>query len=201
MIGKLWGVVDSINKDQVIINVSGVGYIIHCSSKTITKMPIGEAVYLFIETQMKDSSITLYGFCDYNEKECFLKLITIKGLGPKLALAILGTLTVEQVYMSIAAQDKAAFLVVSGVGSKIVSRLFTELKASDFCFDVQLVSKDIKTEDNNNLKNDAVSALVNLGVNKTEAYNIVSKILASNNKLDLSNLIKESLSKINGTKF
>lgn len=197
MIGKLYGLVDSISKDHVIINVSGVGYLVSCSFKTIAKMIIGDKVQLFIETQMKDSGITLYGFCDQNEKECFLKLITIKGLGPKLALAILGSLTVDQVYMSLAAQDKAPFLAISGVGSKIVSRLFTELKASDFCFDINLVNQDI-TKGSDSLKADAISALANLGVNRTEAYNIVSKILSSNQTIDLNTLIKESLSKING---
>jgi Holliday junction DNA helicase RuvA len=198
MIGKLYGIVDSIHKDHVIINVSGVGYLVSCSFKTINQMVIGDKAQLFIETQMKDSGITLYGFCNQNEKECFLKLITIKGLGPKLGLAILGSLTPDQVYMSLAAQDKVPFLAISGVGGKIVSRLFTELKASDLCFDSNFSSQDVDKKHDTSLQTDAVSALVNLGVNRTEAYNIVSKILLSHKTIDLNSLIKESLSKING---
>lgn len=198
MIGKLYGLVDSIYKDQVIINVSGVGYAVICSLKTISKMNIGDSIQLFIDTQMKESQIILYGFCDANEKECFLKLITIKGLGPKLALAILGALTADQVYMSIAAQDKSAFMSVSGVGGKIVSRLFTELKASDFCFNIDLHNRIIKSDKNSALKDDAISALVNLGVNRNDAISIVSRILLSNEQMDLNTLIKESLSKLNG---
>ncbi|MBP9791928.1 MAG: Holliday junction branch migration protein RuvA [Rickettsiales bacterium] len=198
MIGKLYGIVDSIHKDHVTINVSGVGYLVSCSFKTVNKMVIGDKTQLFIETQMKDSGITLYGFANQSEKECFLKLITIKGLGPKLGLAILGVLTPEQVYMSLAAQDKVPFLAISGVGSKIVSRLFTELKASDLCFDSNFSSQDGDKNHDTFLQTDAVSALVNLGVNRTEAYNIVSKILLLNKTIDLNTLIRESLSKING---
>lgn len=198
MIGKLQGLVDSIYKEQAIINVSGVGYILSCSLKTISKMKIGDPIQLFVDTQMKESQITLYGFHDINEKDCFLKLITIKGLGPKLALTILSSLTADQVSMSIIAKDKDIFKSISGVGSKIVSRLFTELKATDFSFEHPL--HEINNIDNQNasLKEDAVSALINLGVNRGDAYGIVSKILLSNQDIDLNTLIKESLSKVNG---
>lgn len=197
MIGKLNGLVDSIYKDQAIINVSGVGYIVSCSLKTIAKMKIGNKIHLFIDTQMKESQITLYGFYDINEKDCFLKLITIKGLGPKLALTILSALTADQVSMSIIAKDKDIFKSISGVGSKIVNRLFTELKATDFSFEQPL--NDISVVNQNfTLKEDAVSALSNLGVNRSDAYSIVSKILLSNKEIDLNTLIKESLSKLNG---
>ncbi len=198
MIGKLQGLVDSIYKEQAIINVSGVGYIVSCSLKTISKMKIGKPIQLFVDTQMKESQITLYGFYDINEKDCFLKLVTIKGLGPKLALTILSALTADQVSMSIIAKDKDIFKSISGVGSKIVSRLFTELKATDFCFERPL--QEISAVDNQNasLKEDAISALINLGVNRVDAYSIVSKILLSNPDMDLNTLIKESLSKVNG---
>ena len=197
MIGKLKGLVDSIYKEQAIINVSGIGYIVSCSLKTISKMKIGDPVQLFVDTQMKESQITLYGFHEINEKNCFLKLITIKGVGPKLALTILSYLTADQISMSIIAKDKDVFQSISGVGSKIVNRLFTELKATDFCFEHPL--QEISAVDNHNsLKEDAVSALINLGVNRGDAYSIVSRTLLSNHDMDLNTLIKESLSKING---
>ena len=197
MIGKLYGLVDSISKDQVIINVSGVGYLVSCSFSTIAKMNVGEKVQLFVDTQMKESQITLYGFSDSNEKECFLKLITIKGLGPKLALAILGVLTADQIYLSIAAKDKNAFTAVSGVGSKIVNRLFTELKAEDFCLESNIQTNKM-TVSNSLIQDDAISALVKLGINKSDAYTRVSRILLSNKDIDLNTLIKEALSNING---
>jgi Holliday junction DNA helicase RuvA len=194
MIGKIKGIVDSVEQNRAIVDVSGVGYVVNCSLKSLAKLVIGEKAEFFIETYVREDQITLYGFMSQHEKSCFLKLITVKGVGPKMGLLILGSLEPNQVYDSIHLKDDAVFSSISGVGPKLVSRIFTELK------DVKYDSLDVSDKSVSNLvkgvgvlKNDAVSALANLGINKTEAYAVVTEILQEQADIDLNNLIKQSL--------
>lgn len=194
MIGKIKGIVDSIEQNSAIVDVSGVGYVVCCSHKSLAKLVVGEKAEFFIETYVREDQITLYGFVSQYEKSCFLKLITVKGVGPKMGLLILGSLDPDQVYNAIHLKDDAVFSSISGVGPKLVSRIFTELK--DIKHDVPDVSdKSVSSvvEGVGVLKNDAVSALANLGINKTEAYAVVTEILQEQADIDLNNLIKKSL--------
>jgi Holliday junction DNA helicase RuvA len=196
MIGKLKGLVDNIESDHLIIDVGGVGYIVACSGKTLSKLPsLGEAISLLIETHVREDSINLYGFYDQSERDWFRQLITVKGVGAKLALIILGYLDPSQLNNSLAAQDKQAFKQVSGVGPKLAERIVTELKdkfVANISYD-NVIQKSTNIKHENNIQNDAISALTNLGYSKTEAYNITSKILTENNNCSLSELIKLAL--------
>lgn len=194
MIGKIKGTIDHVDQNHVIVDVSGVGYIIYCSFKSLSRVNAGDKVEFFIETHVREDHINLYGFMSQYEKSCFLKLITVKGVGPKMALQILGSLEPNQIYLAISLKDAAVFSNVHGVGPKILSRIFTELKDIKHGLDHSSTSSinDISSGFNL-LKTDAISALINLGINKSDAYSVVSDILENQKDVDLNKLIKLSL--------
>lgn len=201
MIGKIRGTVDSVSSDSVILFAGNVGYLLHCSSKNCNNMQISEEVTLFVETHVREDQITLYGFIDFEEKQCFLKLVTVKGVGPKMALQILSFLSVSEIIASISNKDQSVFLQISGVGPKLVNRIFAELKAKDFAnVDIANVSingdANISPKTPSSLESDAVSALVNLGINKSDASFTVAKIAKEQDSIDLNNLIKISLNSL-----
>jgi len=129
MIGKLKGLVDSTDEGKAIIDVGGVGYLVFSSARTLRDLPSeGQAVELLIETHVREDHIHLYGFLMEEEQQWFKTLITVNGVGTKMALAILSALSPAQLTTAIMAQDKASFTQVSGVGPKLADRLLTELK-------------------------------------------------------------------------
>ena len=130
MIGKLKGIVDEIGEDYCIVDVLGVGYVAHCSTRTLAAMPgVGEAITLFIETYVREDMIRLYGFRTALEREWFLLLINnVQGVGAKVALAILSTLEPPDLANAIALRDIAMVSRAPGVGKKVAERIVTELK-------------------------------------------------------------------------
>ena len=129
MIGKLSGKIDSVSGSHVIIDVGGVGYVVTCSSRTLRNIgAVGDPATLRIETHVREDAISLFGFADTVEQDWFKLLTTVQGVGAKVALAILGSLSPEQLAQAIAAQDKAVMAQADGVGPKLALRLVTELK-------------------------------------------------------------------------
>jgi Holliday junction DNA helicase RuvA len=129
MIGKLKGVVDSRGEDFVILDVQGVGYVVHCSGRTLQKLPRpGEASTLAIETQLREDSIKLFGFISETEHEWFRLLQSVQGVGAKVALAIQTAFDVAELASAIACQDKASLARAPGVGQKLAARIASELK-------------------------------------------------------------------------
>src|SRR5450755_1441454 len=129
MIGKLKGVIDSYGEDFVILEVHGVGYLVHCSARTLQALPAaGEAVELAIETHVREDQIRLFGFLSDIEREWFKLLQTVQGVGTKVALSILSTLTPADLASAIALRDKAMVARSPGVGPKVAERIVTELK-------------------------------------------------------------------------
>jgi Holliday junction DNA helicase RuvA len=195
MIGKLKGLIDSIFKDHLIIDVGGVGYIVSCSSRTLNILPnIGEAISLLIETHVREDNISLFGFIEQEEREWFRSLITVKGVGSRLALTILSNLSPSMVASSILIKDKNAFKQISGVGPKLADRIFTELKDKGSNF-MSTSPKVINVSNNktNEMIDDAISALLNLGYNGSESHIAVNNITQTNQDITLSELIKLSL--------
>jgi Holliday junction DNA helicase RuvA len=194
VIGKLKGLVDSIEKDYVIIDVAGVGYKVLCSTKTLETLirDMGQKVELFIETLVREDQISLLGFCTKTEQDCFSKLTTVQGVGAKLALIILGALSPDKIAVALASQDTKAFSGISGVGPKLTSRIFTELKDKDMNFATEFVSSTNRSDSGvkNTTQEDGISALVNLGINKSDAYVIVNKILVTTPNVKIGDLIK-----------
>ncbi|AIL65232.1 Holliday junction ATP-dependent DNA helicase RuvA [Rickettsiales bacterium Ac37b] len=199
MIGKLTGKVDHIDKDTVLIDVMGVGYIVFCSNMTIKKLSVQqENVSLIIETYVREDQISLYGFYDTHEKYWFGELTKIKGVGPKLALTILGTLTPDALVKAIALQDKTSFAPITGVGPKLIERLLTELKSHKNISNI-VISSDAETHVTNtryDAQTDAISALVNLGYAKHEAYQVTNRLIANNDNVTTEQLIKLALKEL-----
>jgi holliday junction DNA helicase RuvA len=129
MIGKLKGLIDSYGEDHVIVDVNGVGYVVHCSARTLQALPpTGDPVALSIETHVREDQIRLFGFQNEIEREWFKLLQTVQGVGTKVALAILSTLKPAELATAIAMRDKAMVARTPGVGPKVAERIVTELK-------------------------------------------------------------------------
>ncbi len=129
MIGKLRGIVDSADEDELILDVNGVGYLVSASARTLRALPPrGETTELLIETHVREDAIKLYGFLTAAEREWFRLLQSVQGVGAKVALGILGALTADALSAAIARQDKAMMARAPGVGPKLAARLVLELK-------------------------------------------------------------------------
>src|SRR5215216_1667144 len=175
MIGKLKGLIDSYGEDYVILDVGGVGYQVHCSSRTLQALPsVGEAAVMSIETYVREDQIKLFGFHSDVEREWIRLLQTVQGVGAKVALAVLGTLNPSDLANAIAVRDKAAVARTPGVGPKVAERIVTELKDKAPAFanvDPALVRLSAAVEDKRAPQPivDAVSALINLGYGQPQA--------------------------------
>lgn len=175
MIGKLTGVVDSFGTDWVILDVSGVGYHVFCSAKTLEALPArGAAATLFIETQIRDDQIRLVGFMSEVEREWFKLLLTVQGVGSKVALAVLGTLNASELASAVALQDKAMIARAPGVGPKVAARIAAELKdrapgISGIDAGVLRLQSELGDRIAPRPAAEAVSALVNLGYGQMQA--------------------------------
>jgi Holliday junction DNA helicase RuvA len=175
MIGKLTGLVDSFGDDWVILDVGGVGYRAQCSAKTLEALPSrGEVGRLFVETLIRDEQIRLIGFASEAEREWFRLLQTVQGVGTRVALAVLGTLTASELASAVAMQDKAMIARAPGVGPKVAARIAAELKdRAPAITGVDLGVIRLQSELGDKVAPkpaaDAVSALVNLGYGQTQA--------------------------------
>jgi Holliday junction DNA helicase RuvA len=183
MIGKLKGTIDSYGEDYVILDVQGVGYEVHCSSRTLQALPMaGEAATLSIETLVREDMIRLYGFRSDSEREWFRLLQTVQGVGAKVALAVLGTLPPAELANAIALRDKAQVARTPGVGPKVAERIVTELKdKAPLLADVDpmaaRLSGEIESRRASGPVADAVSALVNLGYGQPQAASAVASAM------------------------
>jgi Holliday junction DNA helicase RuvA len=175
MIGKLKGIIDSYSEDYVILDVQGVGYQVHCASRTLQALPSpGEAATLSIETYVREDQIKLFGFRTDHEREWFRLLQTVQSVGAKVALAVLSTLPPNDLANAIALRDKAAVARTPGVGPKVAERIVTELKdkvPALGAVDPAVVKLSGAIDDNRAPRAvaDAISALVNLGYGQPQA--------------------------------
>ena len=175
MIGKLKGIIDSYGEDNIILDVNGVGYLVHCSARTLQELPAaGEPAALAIETHVREDQIRLFGFLSDVEREWFRLLQTVQGVGTKVALAVLSTLKPADLATAIALRDKAMVARTPGVGPKVAERIVTELKDKAPAYatvDPAVVRLSGAVEDRRAPAPvaDAVSALVNLGYGQPQA--------------------------------
>ena len=128
MIGKLKGSIDALGEAHVIVDVHGVGYEVHASARTLRQLQLGQEVSLAIETHVREDAIRLFGFASETERAWFRTLQTIQGVGSKVALAVLSTLSSEELANAIALQNWAAVEQSPGVGKKLAQRIVAELK-------------------------------------------------------------------------
>jgi holliday junction DNA helicase RuvA len=175
MIGKLTGTVDSVGEDYLVLDVHGVGYLVHCSARTLHDLPAtGQTVALTIETYVREDQIRLFGFFSVAEREWFRLLQTVQGVGARVALAILSTLKPADLATAIAMRDKASITRTPGVGAKVAERIVTELKDKApglAAVDPAVVKLTSAVEDKRAPRPvaDAISALVNLGYGQPQA--------------------------------
>lgn len=198
MIGKLKGIIDTVSEDTVLIDVGGVGYVAFCSAHTLRILPpAGQAAVLWIETHVREDHIHLYGFATTEEKMMFLQLTKVNGVGNKMALAILSTLTPQQVVTAISAEDKPALTAAPGVGPKLALRIITELKEKLVGMSVSSTvmpgHAGASTQAEANGLSDAISALINLGYNRSDAYTAVNKAFTQHQDNSVDVLIREGL--------
>jgi Holliday junction DNA helicase RuvA len=184
MIGKLTGTVSEVAGDSAVIEVGGVGYTVFGSSRTLARLAqAGAVVSLFIETHVREDHIHLYGFLERLERDWFRLLTTVQGVGARTALAILGVLSPAELATAIAAQDKAAVGRANGVGPKLAGRIVAELKdkAGRIALGPAALHEagDAAPAPENAAFADAVSALVNLGYRRSEAYSAIARAMGS----------------------
>lgn len=182
MIGKLKGTIEEIGEDYVLMDVHGVCYVAYCSARTLSKLgSVGEACILFIETYVREDQIRLFGFMTALEREWFNIVQTVQGVGAKVALALLSTLTPAELANAIALQDRAAVSRAPGVGPKVAMRIVTELKNKAPAFAGDAANIGLKQELGEGVAAapvaDAVSALTNLGYSRDQAANAVAAAL------------------------
>ena len=211
MIGMLSGTVLLSGIGEAILDCGGVGYLVSCPSRTLASLTEGEAAVLHIETHVREQSITLFGFQSDEERAWFVRLQSVQGLGPKAAMAILDVMTPGQILSAASLEDKTAFSAAQGVGPKLAGRIATELAGkapptgrsfgSAFTPPSSGVSSEAERREGLSdmaLRNDAVSALVNLGIGQPDALRAVA---AAYRTFDadptLDELIKVSLKELN----
>ncbi|HUX79135.1 MAG TPA: Holliday junction branch migration protein RuvA [Alphaproteobacteria bacterium] len=198
MIAKLTGLIDTIGDTFLILDVNGVGYLISCSSRTLSNIGAkDERAMLLIETVMRAESLHLYGFGSREEQDCFRLLITVQGVGMRMGLALLSALAPSDIYQAIAAQDKTTLTRADGVGPKLATRILTELKdkiPGDLNFTPNVYSLPSSLSPN---VQEAVSALVNLGYRRLEAVTAISKAQHHlGEDASLNDLIRQGLSQL-----
>ncbi|HLT77670.1 MAG TPA: Holliday junction branch migration protein RuvA [Ferrovibrio sp.] len=201
MIAKLSGLLDSVAETFCIVDVGGVGYQVFCSARTLRALPRpGEAVKLHVETHVREDHIHLYGFVSETERGWFTLLQTVQGVGSRVALAILSALSPDELASAIASGDKAMLNRCDGVGPKLAARLITELKdkVGGIAFAAPAPAAGAPAETGGGgAVADALSALVNLGYKRAEAFGAVTAAARSlGDKADVSALIRAGLKEL-----
>lgn len=197
MIARLKGVVDTILDNAVILDVQGVGYLLSCSRRTLADFPaVGEFVSMYTEMVVRQDMIQLYGFSTQSEKDWFLLLTTVQGVGMKVALSILSALKPDELQQALASQDKASFTQADGVGPKLAARIVNELKdkvpAGFSVHNVYPLPTRVLP-----IQQEALSALVNLGYRRQEALEALNQACQNQDVLPtLEELIKIGLSQL-----
>ena len=211
MIASLKGVLASIGKSDIIIEVNGIGYLLSVSSKLISSLGnLGSNLSLFTDLQIKDDKIVMYGFIHSSEQLLFRLLQSVQGVGPKASLSILSTLSIDEIILAILSGDKTMLSRADGIGPKVAARIASELleKVSTLNFNNSIKEIDQKLDNietkkfgfeeedyNDDLSvvfEDTISALINLGYGRSEVFSVVMRI-----KNEFSNNKKNKLFTVN----
>jgi holliday junction DNA helicase RuvA len=203
MIGKLKGIVDAVGEGHAIVDVGGVGYEVQASARTLRTLQVGQPVTLAIETHVREDAIRLFGFTSEVERAWFRLLQTIQGVGSKVALAVLGTLSPQDLANAIALQNWAAVEQSPGVGKKLAQRVVAELKDKAPALSVAGLSvpaaarKGMSPPPEDDAAAEAISALTNLGYQPGQASQAVAAALAElGEAADTPKLIRRGLKEL-----
>ena len=199
MIAKLRGRVDELDSSAAILDVGGVGYRLECSARTLSSLPErGSEAELLVETFSQDDRIRLYGFGMETERDWFLLLIGIQGIGARMALALLGMLAPEALAQAVHAGDAARLTVAPGIGTRLARRIVLELKdktlpSADGLEDSTATAAGIEASG----KSDAIAALMGLGYARAQAHDAVARALQAGEmdaeNINVAELIRVSL--------
>jgi len=191
MIASLKGFLINKNPSECIIEVNGVGYLCYISNNTYDNLPeLNKEVFLLIYHQISENNQSLYGFSEHNEKELFLMLISVSGIGPKTGVNLLSSVSANEFKRRLIAGEVELLSSLPGIGPKTARRIIVELKDKFTCVDNEL---PIEGDSENQLYQDSYNALKSLGFNRAEINNSLNKLIVSNNKLDAQGLIREAL--------
>ena len=221
MIGSLKGRIEYRGNDHICVDVAGVGYIVYCSEKTLSSLPVdGEFITLFTDLVVREDLLQLFGFLTFAEKEWHRLLCSVQGVGAKGALAIQGILSVESLSRAILLSDWAIIKTAPGVGPKIAQRIVNELKEKapkvmamgsikskkenqnidvidtmdNVMLNEQLLDGTINKKENfQELQSDALSALVNLGYSQGDAASAIAQIVLEEDDYHVQDLIRNAL--------
>jgi holliday junction DNA helicase ruvA len=189
MIAALRGSVLSVEPTAAVIEAGGVGYAVQATPATLAGLRVGQEAFVHTSLVVREDSMTLFGFADADEREVFDALQTVSGVGPKLALTILATLTPDQLRQAVANADIAALTRVSGVGKKGAQRLVLEIGA-------KLGPRrggDFEAPSSNARSGDVVAALVGLGFSERDAESAFSQVEKTTPEAEVPELLRASL--------
>ncbi len=205
MIGKLTGLVDAVGESHSIIDVNGVGYEVQCSSRTLRRMEPGQRISLVIDTHVREDAIRLFGFTSEVERSWFRTLQSIQGVGSKVALSVLGTLSTSDLATAIALGNWQAVEQTQGVGKKLAQRIVAELKDKAPALSVTGLGTPpamggkvpAASAAGTSAMAEAISALTNLGYQPVQASQAVAVALGElGDEADTARLIRRSLKEL-----
>lgn len=190
MITQIRGRLVEKNPTYVVVDCSGVGYLLHISLNTFSSLPEEEAVKLYTHLSIREDAHTLYGFVSKTEREVFKLLISVSGVGPSTARTMLSSMTAEDVQQAIASDNVALIQSVKGIGAKTAQRVIVDLKDKILkTFNIDEVS----VAESNTNKDEALSALEVLGFSRKQSEKVVSTILKESPESTVESLIKRAL--------
>lgn len=175
MIAKLTGRIEALEDGRCVIDVNGVGYLVHASTRTLAALPSGGIAALLVETHVREDAILLYGFAEAAEREWFRLLTTVQGVGAKVALGVLSALSPRDLVQAIQAGDRASLTRAPGVGAKLAIRLLTELREKAGAMPLGAAFSPVIPVAPGGPAADALSALLNLGYRRPEALAAVAR--------------------------
>jgi holliday junction DNA helicase RuvA len=195
MIGRLTGRLAEKNPDQVLLDVGGVGYLVHIPLSTFYELPEAESpTSLWIHTHVREDTLALYGFLSERERALFLLLLSVAGIGPRVALTVLSGIPPVELVDALRKQDVRRLIAIPGVGKKTAERMVLELadKANRFAAEPETALPAAIAAD------DVLSALVNLGYRKAEAERAVDAIARTGAPADFGEYLKVALKRLTG---
>ena len=190
MIAHIEGILESKMPTQVVIDVSGVGYMLNISLNTYDELPSKGKLRLFSHLIVREDAHILYGFSQEEERTMFRELINVSGVGASTALMVLSSMKPSEVILAVDQSDVNAFKSVKGIGLKSAQRIIVDLKGK---LDKIESNNDFLLPQGNTYKNEALSALVVLGIDKKKASNTIDAILKNNEISSVEELIKMTL--------
>lgn len=190
MIASLFGTIRSLKLDQAIIDVNGVGYLIHITAKTSSHLSIGRDYQIFTSLVVREDAMTLYGFNESDERELFELVQTVSGIGPKVALAITAAMGIDDLAAAVNSKDESAIAAVPGIGKKGAQRLILELSGKlDFTHPASKVSGF-------SWRDQLIDALTGLGFARKQSEQAVNEIAAARDIKELSSMSPTELLKL-----